>query len=88
MTLDPASSTDLDQAFAIEASGSDLLLHYAIADVAWFVEDGGPIDEEAWRRGTTTYMPGAKAGLTGWVTDTRTPLFRRTMSCCASRGLS
>ena len=40
VTLDPATSTDLDQAFSIEASGSDLLLHYAIADVAWFVEDG------------------------------------------------
>ena len=63
VTLDPATSTDLDQAFAIEASGSDLLLHYAIADVAWFVEDGGVIDQEAWRRGTTTYMPGDKAGL-------------------------
>ncbi len=44
VTLDPASSTDLDQAFAIEAAGSDLLLHYAIADVAWFVDDGGAID--------------------------------------------
>ncbi|TIS56963.1 MAG: RNB domain-containing ribonuclease, partial [Mesorhizobium sp.] len=40
VTLDPASSTDLDQAFSIEASGGNLLLHYAIADVAWFVEDG------------------------------------------------
>jgi len=41
VTLDPASSTDLDQAFAIEAPGRDLLLHYAIADVAWFVGEGG-----------------------------------------------
>src|SRR5687767_13583647 len=39
VTLDPAASTDLDQAFAIERSGADLLLHYAIADVAWFVDD-------------------------------------------------
>ena len=39
VTLDPASSTDLDQAFAIERSGHDLLLRYAIADIAWFVED-------------------------------------------------
>ena len=44
VTLDPAASTDLDQAFAIEPAGSDLLLHYAIADVAWFVEDGDPLD--------------------------------------------
>ena len=63
VTLDPASSTDLDQAFAIERAGADLILHYAIADVAWFVEDGGPIDAEAWRRGTTLYLPDGKAGL-------------------------
>ena len=63
VTLDPASSTDLDQAFAIETGGSDLILHYAIADVAWFVADGGALDREAWRRGTTIYLPGGKAGL-------------------------
>ena len=63
VTLDPASSTDLDQAFHIEASGNDLLLHYAIADVGWFVDDGGLIDAEAWRRGTTFYLPDGKAGL-------------------------
>ncbi|MBZ9733919.1 RNB domain-containing ribonuclease [Mesorhizobium sp. CA18] len=63
VTLDPASSTDLDQAFSIEASGGDLLLHYAIADVAWFVEDGDTIDTEAWNRGETLYLPDGKAGL-------------------------
>lgn len=63
LTLDPAASTDLDQAFAIEASGADLLLHYAIADVAWFVRDGDPVDVEAWRRGETLYLPDGKAGL-------------------------
>jgi exoribonuclease R len=67
VTLDPASSTDLDQAFAIEPAGGDLLLHYAIADVGWFVradEPGGdPLDREAWVRGTTTYLPDGKASL-------------------------
>jgi exoribonuclease R len=63
VTLDPASSTDLDQAFHIEAAGADLILHYAIADVAWFVSDGDVIDAEAWQRGMTMYLPGAKAGL-------------------------
>ncbi len=63
VTLDPARSTDLDQAFAIEAAGSDLLLHYAIADVAWFVDDGDLLDQEAWKRGETTYLPDGKAGL-------------------------
>jgi exoribonuclease R len=63
VTLDPASSTDLDQAFTIERSGNDLVLRYAIADVAWFVDDGDALDEEAWRRGTTQYLPDGKAGL-------------------------
>ncbi len=63
VTLDPASSTDLDQAFAIEQAGGDILLHYAIADVAWFVADGDPLDTEAWKRGETTYLPDGKAGL-------------------------
>lgn len=63
VTLDPATSTDLDQAFSIEESGTDLLLHYAIADVAWFVEDGDAVDLEAWARGETLYMPDGRAGL-------------------------
>ena len=63
VTLDPLSSTDLDQAFAIERSGSDLILRYAIADVAWFVPTDGPVDIEAWGRGETIYMPDERLGL-------------------------
>ena len=63
VTLDPASSTDLDQALAVDRAGKDLLLHYAIADVAWFVDDDGAIDREAWARGTSQYLPDGKAPL-------------------------
>lgn len=63
VTLDPAESRDLDQAFAIEPAGNDLLLHYAIADVGWFVRDGGAIDTEAWTRGTSQYLPDGKVPL-------------------------
>jgi exoribonuclease R len=63
VTLDPLESTDLDQAFAIARDGSDLVLRYAIADVAWFVRPGDPIDTEAWKRGLTIYLPGQRAGL-------------------------
>jgi len=63
VTLDPKSSTDLDQAFAIEQSGTDIILHYAIADVAWFVGPGDALDLEAWARGETIYMPDGKASL-------------------------
>lgn len=63
VTLDPADAIDLDQAFTIERSGDDLLLHYAIADVSAFVDHGDPVDEEAWRRGVTVYLPDNKARL-------------------------
>lgn len=63
VTLDPLGSTDLDQAFAIESSGPDLILRYAIADVGAFVRPGGAIDTEAWRRGVTLYLPDGRAGL-------------------------
>lgn len=63
VTLDPATSTDLDQAFAIERAGGDLVLHYAIADVAWFVADGDVVDAEAWRRGESQYLPDGKVSL-------------------------
>ncbi len=63
VTLDPVGSTDLDQAFSIEAAGSDLILRYAIADVGAFVLPGGAIDTEAWRRGVTLYLPDGRAGL-------------------------
>jgi exoribonuclease R len=63
VTLDPTSSADLDQAFAIDQSGSDLILRYAIVDIGWFVADGGPIDTEAWARGETIYMPDDKIRL-------------------------
>jgi exoribonuclease R len=62
-TLDPQASTDLDQAFALETSGADIILHYAIADVGWFVGSDSALDLEAWRRGTTIYMPDGKASL-------------------------
>lgn len=62
-TLDPVSSTDLDQAFAVEVVGDDVVLHYAIADVGWFVRTGDPIDREAWQRGVTIYLPDGRAGL-------------------------
>jgi len=63
VTLDPASSTDLDQAFCIERAGADLVLHYAIAHVSWFVQGQGALDIEAWARGETIYMPGLRASL-------------------------
>ena len=63
VTLDPASSKDLDQAFAIEVHTASIICHYAIADVGWFVDDGGAMDREAWARGTSQYLPDGKISL-------------------------
>ena len=63
VTLDPASSRDLDQAFSIEVHTASIICHYAIADVAWFVDDGGAMDREAWVRGTSQYLPDSKISL-------------------------
>jgi len=62
-TVDPEGSTDLDQAFAIEADGAGHVLWYAIADVAAFVRPGGAVDAEARRRGVTLYSPDGRAPL-------------------------
>ena len=63
VTLDPAESTDLDQAFALDRIGADLLLHYAISDIGWFVDEGDAVDREAWSRGASLYLPDGKAPL-------------------------
>jgi exoribonuclease R len=70
VTLDPAGSRDLDQAFAIEhRAGGGWRVFYAIADVAAFVAAGGPMDAEARERGVTFYSP-----------DLRTPLYPPALS--------
>ena len=63
VTIDPSSSLDLDQALHLERDGSGYVVHYAIADVAAFVEPGGVIDEEARRRGETLYGADSKVPL-------------------------
>lgn len=63
ITIDPATSMDLDQALHIERDGDGYVVHYAIADVGAWVEPGSPIAQEAWARGQTMYAPGAKVPL-------------------------
>ena len=63
MTLDPATATDLDQAFAVDQDGDDIVLYYAIADVGFFVDPNSVLDREAWERGGTVYLPDGKVPL-------------------------
>ncbi len=63
VTIDPEGSMDLDQAVHVERSGDGFTVHYAIADVAAFVEPGDPVDLEAHRRGQTLYGAGSRVPL-------------------------
>jgi exoribonuclease R len=63
VTIDPETSMDLDQALHIERNGNGYVVHYAIADVAAFVEPGDPVDLEANRRGETLYAADSKVPL-------------------------
>ena len=63
VTIDPEGSMDLDQAVHIAKNGDGYTVHYAIADVAAWVEPGGPVDAETHRRGQTFYAPDQRAAL-------------------------
>ena len=63
ITLDPATSMDLDQAMCLERDGEGYRVRYAIADVPAFVAPGGAIDRETRQRGETIYCPDMRAPL-------------------------
>lgn len=63
VTIDPASSTDLDQALFIEPDADGYHVLYAIADVPAFVRPGGPLDAETRQRGQTFYAPDGRIPL-------------------------
>lgn len=55
-TIDPADAKDFDDAlsFAVVEEGYQIGVH--IADVSHYVKPGTKIDDEAYRRGTSTYL--------------------------------
>jgi exoribonuclease R len=63
VTVDPASSLDLDQAMHLARDGDGYVVHYAIADLAAFLTPGDPVDVEAHRRGESLYAADSKIPL-------------------------
>ncbi|MBU2670538.1 RNB domain-containing ribonuclease [Actinoplanes bogorensis] len=64
VTIDPATSKDLDQAMHLSRlpDGGYRVL-YAIADVASYVRPGGALETETWARGQTIYLPDGRIPL-------------------------
>lgn len=61
VTIDNDDSMDLDQAVCIQKrpdGGYDI--HYAIADVPYFIPENSPLDREAKSRANTYYLPGGR----------------------------
>ena len=58
ITIDPVDARDFDDAISLERLERDhWLLGVHIADVAHFVPEGAPVDQEALARGTSVYLP-------------------------------
>lgn len=58
VTIDPVDARDFDDAISLELLPSgNWQLGVHIADVAHFVQEGSPLDEEAYRRATSVYLP-------------------------------
>jgi len=57
ITIDPERSRDFDDALSLQRDGDYRVLGVHIADVSHFVLPGSSLDREAFKRGTSVYLP-------------------------------
>ncbi len=57
ITIDGITAKDFDDAIFVQKTGKGFCLQVAIADVSHYVKQGSPLDDEAFKRGTSVYFP-------------------------------
>lgn len=58
-TVDPATARDFDDAVSARREGDDIRLWIHIADVAAHIKPGTALEDEAYRRANSIYVPGS-----------------------------
>jgi ribonuclease R len=58
-TVDPEEARDFDDAISARREDGGIRVWVHIADVTAYLRPGGALDREAYRRGTSVYVPGA-----------------------------
>ncbi len=58
-TVDPATARDFDDAVSAKREGDDIRLWIHIADVAAHIKPGTALEDEAYRRANSIYVPGS-----------------------------
>lgn len=57
VTIDGITAKDFDDAVCVVKKGQSYILYVSIADVSEYVTRNSDLDQEAWNRATSTYLP-------------------------------